>query len=417
MTPKRVSAATVLSLLLACAAVVWAFRYSGRWAGLDFYQFWAGAQVARERDVANLYSMETRQTKGAEYLRRAQSSSDRMRVVAQARREFEFFSTPFLYTTFGTFSGDYERAYLTYRVLLLAAAIGAVLLLGRTGALTWAQTFLLLAFVLVLFEPFKSDIRVGNVNSIQLVVIAAAIFLERRVGGRNADAAAGALYGLVVAFKPNVLPLIPVLFAYRGVRREYRRLATQAAGVAVGIAGAVVAGSMYFRSPNAWLQWLTAARELASNARPFHEGNVAPVQLFSSMFGAPVAYAALAAVLLVIAVAGWNFARASEKDTPLLMAGAALLLYLLSASLVWVHYLLLVLPLSVALMGEGGSYVRRIVAVIGTLFLAGTAWNPATTSGEARLYWFGLGVILCTLIWRLNEREPVAVTKVRRKNK
>lgn len=406
MTPKRVSAAAVVSFLLACAAAVWVFQYSHRWAGLDFYQFWAGAQIARDANVENLYSMETRQAKGAEFLRRAEPPESRIRVVAQARREFEFFSTPFLYACFGVLSADYERAHFTYRLIVMVAAIAATVLLARIATMTWPQTFLILAFVLVLFEPFKSDIRVGNVNSLQLLAIAGAVSLERTASSRRgADAFAGFLYGVLVAFKPNVLLLIPALFAYRITCREYRRLATQAGGVALGAAVSVVAGALYFGSAKAWAQWFWAARDLASNAPAFAQANIAPLNMLATMFGATTAYAAALILLGVVAVSAWNYVRSEPHDNSLLIAGAAVLLALLAASLVWPHYLLLLLPLSIALMGEAGARGRQIMALAGTASLAATAWNPPTFREEARFYWLGLALILGALIWRLNERS------------
>jgi hypothetical protein len=404
----RLTAALIVTIPLVLGASVWAYRFVERWAGIDFYQFWAGAQIARRADVANLYSMETRRNAAGEFLLAAQTEqrSDKMVLAARARREFEFFSTPFLYACFGVFSSRYETAYTTYAILMIACAVGALLLLSRMASLSWAQACLLIAFTLVLWEPMKSDLRVSNVNSIQLLAVALAL--------ASPPLLRGAIFGALVMFKPNTIFVVPALLVYRIVSKDYRRLAQEAAGAMIGVAGAFAIGSIYFRSPRAWTQWLTAARELASNARPFDEGNFAPLRALTENLGTPMAWALMLLVLGGTAYLLWSYARRGDRDATMITTGLALVLYVVTASLVWLHYFVLALPLIVALMGEPGAIGRRITAVAGFAFMAGTMWRPATLAGEARLYWFGLVVVAAALAWRLLERPPQPA-RVRRK--
>ena len=160
------------------ALVVWglwsSWQLAARSPGLDFYQFWIGAQEAPHAR-GQLWSPETRARLGTEYYNRAvmREGSNRMASVAQSRRELELFSTPFLYTCFGALPNRYEPAYLLWRIVSLLSLVAAVALIAR--ALGWhlAPALFFLAFVLLLFQPLKSELRVGNVNEIQLLMIAA----------------------------------------------------------------------------------------------------------------------------------------------------------------------------------------------------------------------------------------------------
>lgn len=198
----------IVALILAAGGLTYAWGLGSNAAGIDFYQFWAGAQVARRAGSA-IYESETRQSAAEEYLQRAytREGSDRMLAAARARPKFEFFSTPFLYTCFGIFGGEeYDRDFLIYRVLCLAGTSAGVLLITRGVGLSPAVSLLLLAFLTTLFQPLRSDIRVGNVNQLQLLMAAGAIFLHSR-----SRFATGALLGLAAAFKPNVILAIPLV--------------------------------------------------------------------------------------------------------------------------------------------------------------------------------------------------------------
>src|SRR5688500_226259 len=99
----------IVSLALACYGAWFAFRSGRDGAGIDFFQFWAGAKLAPKTE--SIYSEETRKQAAGEFLVRAQSEgSERMFRAAQARTEFEFFSTPFLYTCFAPLGFRYDLA-------------------------------------------------------------------------------------------------------------------------------------------------------------------------------------------------------------------------------------------------------------------------------------------------------------------
>src|SRR4029079_16617322 len=135
----------------------------------------------------------------------------------------------------------FERALLAFALAGLAAAAAGLLLLARLLGLRAALGLLVLAFVGYAFQPLKSDVRVGNVNQLQLGLVALYAWLSSRPERSRLQVAAGALLGLLVLFKPNLAPLVPLLGACWFWRRRRAKLVRQGAGPAAGLA--VAAGA------------------------------------------------------------------------------------------------------------------------------------------------------------------------------
>jgi len=80
----------------------------------------------------------------------------------------------------------------------------------------------------VWFKPVVSDMRVGNVNSIQLAVLAAWLGWRRRSSSPAADGVGGLILGLAVMFKPNLIFVPGLLVAFWLVHRRTETLAWHA---------------------------------------------------------------------------------------------------------------------------------------------------------------------------------------------
>ena len=83
-----------------CLARAW--DYTGKYSGIDFYQFWVVGQAVTSMDIGNIYAEEARRRIGAEFYRRAsqQEDSERFYIAAYNRKVLETYSTPFLYLYF-----------------------------------------------------------------------------------------------------------------------------------------------------------------------------------------------------------------------------------------------------------------------------------------------------------------------------
>ena len=390
-------ALVAVAFLVAAAALVYAWRQGRSAVGVDFYQFWAGSQIAREVD--NLYAKETRASRYQPFTAEAwkRGESERMLVAARLRNEFEFFSTPFLYTTFAPLPDSYEPAFLAYRIVSLAALVGGVLLFARAAGLGWGWAALILAFALTLFQPVKADIRVGNVNHLQLFVIALAVWIARGEERWRAIAT-GALLALVTAFKPNLAPVLPLLLAYRWIARERTKLVWEAVGAAGGGVVAVLVSSIYFRGFDAWLEWLAAARTLAATVLPLSQGNVSP----ALRLGAGSYVVAIVLVAISCGAALWAVRRGRRLEAGAApIVALALLIYLLSATLVWTHYLVLALPAAIVLIAELNW--RRALGILGLTLVGLDLWMVLGIRHErstALVLWIGLAVLFIGCVIR-----------------
>ncbi|HEX2061176.1 MAG TPA: glycosyltransferase 87 family protein, partial [Thermoanaerobaculia bacterium] len=215
---------------------------------------------------------------------------------------------------------------------------------------------------------FEADLRVGNVNSLQLLLLGGSLVAPPLL--------AGVLAGLLVAFKPNLI-LVPLLLAVaRIAAREWHRLRLEVIGGAIGVAIAVVAAAINYGSFRVWLQWIARANEFYHRLPTRLERNVTPALALFHEHGAWVSYT-LALVLTLIACV--VIVRAKRADD-VLVAGIAILVYLLSATVVWLHYMVLVVPVAFALLRS------RVGAVIALLALAAIAEVPYEWLTRSAIY-------------------------------
>jgi hypothetical protein len=218
------------------------------------------------------------------------------------------------------------------------------------------------AFVTLAFHPLKASIQVGNVSELQLAAIAAYLWLSAGRDASRRQVAAGALLGALVLVKPNLVG-VPLLLAAAWITRGRRRkLQLQAAGVAAGVVVGLLFSALVFGSLTPWRDWLEYLAAFPPENIPLRLGNLGLARIVSDTMNLRVS-PVLAAVSLGVAVAAvWvgrshgtevpaeDPSRAAVEDTVALAAGS--FVYLLSAPLVWDHYLLLALPGALVLLAR-----------------------------------------------------------------
>jgi hypothetical protein len=400
---------TVLAALTALWAATVAWRQNERAAGLDFYIYFVAGQLAGREDVANIYGAEVQERVGEEYFERAQRSGSELRKYdAGRRRRLDLVSSPFLFTALRWVSRDYERALTQYHAFVLFCFAAGVLLLCRAVRLSWAAALFLLAALLLFFRGFEADLRVGNVNSIQLLLVAIAVCFVR---------VRWLVFGLLIAFKPNLL-FVPLLFLL--ARRE-RWLANFVQG-AIGVLIAFVVASISFGTPRVWLQWVSAANAFYHRLPTRAERNVTPALALFHQYGEWLSYV-LAALLLAIVIVRMSGGQAilpvrlrtgriacpPPDDAPLL-AGLGIIIYLLTANVVWLHYMVLVLPLAIALMRWRPTAIAALLAL---LLIAEEPFEwvakQAAFPVEPWLITPALLALFVCGVWKLSDRDPAAV--------
>lgn len=386
---------TTLAALTAIYAVVAVWRQTERAAGLDFYIYYVNAHIAARDDIGNIYDSDVQSRVGEEFYERGQrSNSDLHKYDAGRRRFVDSVSSPFLYTTLRWVSRNYERALKQYHLLVFVAFIGGFVLIARRVRMSWAATLFLLAAMLFWYGGWEGDLRVGNVNSLQLGALGVALV--------SPPVAAGVIMGLLISFKPNLL-LVPLLLALSRIATgELDRLKREVAGSAVGVLIALIAAAINYGSFNVWLQWIARANEFYHRVPTRMERNVTPALSLFHQYGAAMSYALAALLTLIAAVAIW---RAKRRDD-VLIAGIAILIYLLSATVVWLHYMVLVVPVALALMRH------RVTAAIALLALASIAeepyqllWRRQVYPNDAYFIGPALVVLFVCAIWMLVRRS------------
>ncbi len=412
----------LLALLLAASTVGGLWSYGRRVPAIDFYQYWVWAQVAGRADLPNLFDPGTGRRIGEEYRRLAytEAGAERRQVAAQARSVLQVYSTPFLYASFRPLAGlRYEAAWTVYRAVGLLATLCAIGLLCRALDYSATATLLAAAFVTFAFQPLRADLRVGNVNQLQLFAVAAYLWLSARPG-RWPAAFAGLVQGLTVCLKPNfalVAPLVAAAWWLRGRRAD---CAAQFAGMAAGGTIGVGFGMWICGRADVWAQWVAGLRTMSAAEFPLAAGNFSPLALLLGQTGAalsPWLAGILIAVILALAPrraraaaapatrpepAGLTRAGEPGRDrlADLLLGGLACLVTLLASPLVWQHYLTLALPLALVLLrprSDAGPFGRGL-AVLALSAVAIDPWSePFGISGmaaQATLVAAGLTLLL-----------------------
>lgn len=400
---------TAVAALAAMYAVSVTWRQNERAAGLDFYIYFVAGQLAGRADVDDIYAPEVQERIGEEYFERAQRSGSELRKYdAQRRRRLDNVSSPFLYSTLRWVSRDYDRALAQYHALVLFAFVAGFFLIARVVRISWASALFVLAGVLAYYRGFEADLRVGNVNSLQLLAIGVALSTPPII--------AGVVLGMLICFKPNLI-LIPLLIAFaRMASRQWTRLGREIAGGAIGAAIAIVVAAISYGSLGVWMQWIAAANQFWHRLPTRMERNVTPALALFHQYGEWIGYAIAAALIAIACVAIWKGERTAPfparrgEGRDALVVGVAILIYLMSATVVWLHYMVLVLPVALALMRW------RATAVVSLLALAAIAEEPfemfvgkAAAPVESMLITPALVALFCCAVWKLSDPDPSAV--------
>lgn len=422
MSPASTRVGVIAAAAILIVSVFYSWQRGAFFWGLDFAQLWAGGGSA-PAVRGDLYGPEGQSISNS-HLARAFELQQRSGALLNVLREREFLarqpgnewlaafvSTPFLFFTFSGFPADYDASWLVFRTLCMASAIAACLMLCRLAALSAAVSMVITAAVVALCEPLASDQRVGNVNRLQLLAVA--VYFRLASATRPGTlAAAGALLGLAIAFKPN-LALIPLLvFPFRMIKRRFREAAAEAAGMAAGFVAAVMAGSFFFGGFSAWTEWMAVAGRLSAAEVPRMLGNIAVLQ--APLIGATV-------LVALVTLAAWKGAKKDDEHGLMLalVASTGPIIYLLSARVVWLHYATLSLPAGILLLGRAHPMICRVAAASTLILIATTPLAPFAAVRDVAVQTvtinLGMTALVALVIYRLMWPGPGSPRPLRRR--
>lgn len=387
-----------LLAVLGCLAIVGAVRMASlmsQGVAIDFYQFWAVAGAREVLPGENIYALETGERLArALHGRVAETDSQAKRDAADFRAErVDVVSTPFFYACFRAVrTGDYDTDLRRYRLVSLAAFIAALLIIASLIGCAPVTRLAALSFFLWAFPPLRFDLTEGNVNSMQLAVLALVLWLRREPDSTWRTAAAGFLLALAAMFKPNVAMVATLLLIGWAFLRRFQDMLRAALGAVSGVLIAWAASAWIMGTEASWRGWFDAVRHLERDfAVGIAQGNFGGAKLAGEALGWDPTLLFLAALLGIVAHRLWALRRslpAAPADTPLMRDLDTLLIALgpsvaiLGTSIAWPHYTILCIPLCLICLKQLEAEISflRPPAMLATAALAGlssTAWLGA----------------------------------------
>ncbi|HET8967397.1 MAG TPA: glycosyltransferase family 87 protein [Candidatus Acidoferrum sp.] len=261
-------------------------------------------------------------------------------------------------------SGNYSTDQKRFLFLSLASLILCILIVSRLLALTPVEVILLLAFLLRLHQPLLADLRMGNVNQLQLLPIALFIFAL----ARSKPLLAGSVMGVATAFKPTTILVLAFGFLVFLIDRDYRQSARMLVGSATAVLAAILFSGFYFGTSSVWFAFFHSLRNtLNGSAYSLENGNFSlSVLLFGptsrSSTIVPVVLLSAFLWLLIASRRSDRTATVSEQDSSRIrfhsafcVGGGGCAIMLLSSPLAWIHYYVLLLPLSLYVISPACS--------------------------------------------------------------
>jgi hypothetical protein len=201
-----------------------------------------------------------------------------------------------------------------------------------------------------------------------------------------------------VLFKPNLAPVAAAVACAWACARRWRPLVHLAAGALAGTGLALAAGTAALGTARPWADWLGVLPELLESPRTLAEGNFAVTGLLRAAFGVDLSPWLAVAFLVAIAAAARRRPGTVESDDAAgalafertyLAVGLGAAAMVLSARLVWLHYLVLAVPLVVFLLRPNVPGAERRLPRGGALAAA-----LGLTTGPKLVFIDGVGAVM-----------------------
>jgi glycosyl transferase family 87 len=234
-------------------------------------------------------------------------------------------------------------AYRIMVALTVAMVLGAVLAVARELRLSGRVQAAVIGVVL-LSSPLHNTLVLGQIYGMLLVGLVAGWIAERR--GRPVLSAV--LYGVTVALKPSLAPILLLPLAMR-------RWSSLWAGIGAA-AGATVAGVL-LAGPESGPRWLS----IAPHTPVFDYIDNASLAGLAVRFGLPSASGVLLGAVVIARTLAWIARHRDRIDPAGTAPWAVVAAALLCSPITWHNYLLLLWPGMLVLLRTGRWHVSAVL--------------------------------------------------------
>lgn len=367
-----------------------------RGVAIDFYQFWVIAGAADVLPDESIYAHTTGQQLARLLLEQAgEIDSPDLQAAARFRdQRIDVVSTPFLYACFRAFrTGNYDTDLRRFRIGSLVIFVLATLLVGHLAGCTPFINLAALGFFLLAFPPLRFDIVEGNVNAVQLAMLAVLIWLRCDPDRAWRAVASGFVLLLAALFKPNLSLIAALLVLGWGLLGRWREIALAAIGAVAGAVIAVTLSALMLGTTASWGDWFSALRNLEHNFDVgVMQGNLGGARILGDVFGWDPTVPLLIVLLGIVAHKLWPLRHARGdplaqaslvRDVDMLLIAIGPALAILGTAIAWPHYAILCVPLCIICLhrlesesrifrGQGLLVLASLIGLSSTALLEGT---------------------------------------------
>jgi hypothetical protein len=351
----------IIATLLLINSVIIYVNHAKNGNRMDFFTLWVVPYLFYENSSENIYSPDTKY-EYAEILRNKNDISESQKQISELVTGFyngkvEITSTPLLYSFFAFIScGDYDSDKAVFIVISLIAFILAVIILCILLKIPMLMSILLLAFFLSMYEPLKSQLAVGNVNSIQLFSISLFLLILTCSKYFYHLVIAGFIIGMSIMFKPNVFTILLFIGIIYLIDKKFKKLIGLATGVIGAVVISLILSAIHFGQIRIWLLFLKSLPETLDLSISMELGNLSLASYIHNYTGSNISSILLLVftisyiVIILISRKGSmknkNDHNINEnKEEIILATGIGCSVTLLTMGLTWLHYYILLIPL------------------------------------------------------------------------
>ena len=337
---------------------------------MDFFIYWAVPQCLSIESVENIYSSDGKRKLASEIERQTALTdvSEKQKQITNFVLEFydgkiDATASPFLYTVIGLLStGDFERDQTDFILFSLICYILSIIFLCRLLNFSLTSTTLFVILFTSWYQPLLSDLRVGNLNQIQLFTVTIYILLLAKFNRFPHFLLAGFVLGMGIMLKPNIILILPLTIILTIINKEISKCLGLLAGFASGTIIAFLSSGIYFNEFKIWIYFIESLPKTLNSSYPITHGNFSLSNLILSLTGRDFSVIIMTVLIMIFSYLNWKIRRRTSLcigdsislydyaeirlHESFMTVGLACAIVLVSSNLTWLHYYVLLIPLA-----------------------------------------------------------------------